>query len=52
MVHAAAMTEMFSELDDLGVCHGMNGFRCEAPTLVAGRLIRRLVPFADRLALR
>jgi RNA polymerase sigma-B factor len=57
MVHAAAMTEVFSELDDLDCAASEYAFAltvsdAEHRRLLREDLIRRLVPFADRLASR
>jgi RNA polymerase sigma-B factor len=57
MVHAAAMTEVFSELDDLDCAASeyaivWTGSDVERRRLLREDLIRRLVPFADRLASR
>ena len=57
MVHAAATTEVFSELDDLDCAASEYAFAltesdAKHRRLLREDLIRRLVPFADRLASR
>src|SRR5919112_2261460 len=57
MVHAAAMTEIFSEPDDLDCAASESAFAltesdAKHRRLLRDDLIRRLVPFADRLASR
>ena len=57
MVHAAAMTETLYELDDLDCAASeyaiaWMGSGAEHRRLLRDDLIRRLIPFADRLALR
>jgi RNA polymerase sigma-B factor len=57
MVHAAAMTETLSELDDLDCAAAeyhiaWTGSGTQHRHLLREELIRRLVPFADRLASR